>query len=116
MMKAGGSVRLLPRYSVHELAGLIQNQNATIVSLVPTMLVDLIDRYSTNDDLVRGMRQMRAIVLGGAPLEHGLKETVSKLKLPVLTTYGMTETASMVTLLAPGSPPGKSGTSNSVAM
>lgn len=62
------------------------------LSLVPTQLQQLLE--------VRGARAvaatLRAILLGGGPVPTGLLQRARRSGLPVLTTYGMTETASGV--------------------
>jgi o-succinylbenzoate---CoA ligase len=99
MFFAGGSVKILPRYSPQNLYGQINATRVDYISLVPTMLVDLLDLGETHRDLTDNLRRLRAIVLGGAPAGKSLMERAAGLRLPVKTTYGLTETASMVTLL-----------------
>jgi O-succinylbenzoic acid--CoA ligase len=101
MMAAGGSVSILPRYSGRDLARRIRESRIDFVSLVPTMLFDLLRYLPGDKHLLRRLRRMKAIVVGGAASDARLKKRILELDLPVLTTYGMTETASMVTLLDP---------------
>jgi len=44
------------------------------------------------------LNKMRAILVGGAPVEPSLLAEIQKLKVPVYLTYGMTETASHMAL------------------
>ncbi|KAA9327062.1 AMP-binding protein [Hymenobacter busanensis] len=44
------------------------------------------------------LERMRAILIGGAPLDHGLSQQVQALQVPLYHTYGMTETCSHVAL------------------
>ena len=44
---------------------------------------------------------LRSILVGGGPVEKNLLELASKKGLPVIQTYGMTETSSQITTLAP---------------
>jgi len=111
MFAAGGSVKILPRYSPRKLVEQINEREVDYISLVPTMLVDLLDLTEKHRDLVDNLRRLRAIVLGGAPPGKSLMERVADLQLPVKTTYGLTETASMVTLLDQNGIPGKLHTS-----
>ena len=63
---------------------------ATLVSLVPTMLARL---------RVAGLRSapgLRAIVLGGGPIPAGLLDWAAEVGIPVTPVYGMTETASQI--------------------
>jgi O-succinylbenzoic acid--CoA ligase len=59
---------------------------ATITSLVPTQLVTLLDE---GVDLTR----FRVILLGGGAASEELLERARAAKAPVITTYGMSETA-----------------------
>ena len=68
----------------------------TMVSVVPTMLRRLLGagRYSG----------LRAVLVGGGPIPAGLLEEAAEAGLPVLPTYGWTETGGQVATLRPGSP------------
>ena len=65
------------------------------LSLVPTQLSRLIEKAST----VNWLRSLKAIFLGGAPITKPLQTQARALCLPVVPTYGMTETAAMITAL-----------------
>ena len=95
---AGGSVRLLPGFDPQAVAGACKD-DVSMVSVVPTMLRRLVDL----GDL--GEPDLRAVLVGGGPLPSGLLEEASALGLPVLPTYGMTETFGQVATLRPGSEP-----------
>lgn len=73
----------------------IATQNLCL-SLVPTQLERLIGQVSVLDWL----RSLKAIFLGGAPMSLSLQAKTRELRLPVIPTYGMTETAAMVTALS----------------
>ena len=73
------------------------NLTGRLISLVPTQLHRLI----FSDLAVSRLRGSRLILLGGAPLREELAEVVRSGDLPVAPTYGMTESAGAVTLLAP---------------
>ncbi len=64
---------------------------ATIASLVPTQLVALLD-----DPRWRPHPRLRAVLLGGAPATRELLERARGRGVPVLVTYGMTETFGQV--------------------
>jgi O-succinylbenzoic acid--CoA ligase len=70
---------------------------STCLSLVPTQLQRLIDEPQIVDRLMA----LRAIFVGGAALPRELEQRARELKLPLVLTYGMTETAAMVSALAP---------------
>lgn len=63
--------------------------DTTFASLVPTMLRRVIDTEQRFSGL-------RAVLVGGGPLDPGLAAEASAVGLPVVATYGMTEMASQV--------------------
>jgi O-succinylbenzoic acid--CoA ligase len=69
--------------------------DVTFASLVPTMLRRLIDTGQRFNGL-------RAVLVGGGPLDPGLAAEASAAGLPVVATYGMTEMASQVATQRPG--------------
>jgi O-succinylbenzoic acid--CoA ligase len=68
------------------------------VSLVPTQLSRLLDqpdRYGdipTNQDISSPLAGFRSVLLGGAAAPAGLLDAARTAQVPVVTTYGMTET------------------------
>lgn len=68
----------------------IANQGVTLLSVVPTMLRDLLacDRGE--------LSRLRALLVGGASAPLAWLEACDARGIPALTTYGMTETASQV--------------------
>ena len=81
------------------IAETLRSRRITITSLVPTMLHRLLQ---TDPDL-EGSRypELRAILLGGAPASDRLLAEIKKRRLPVLSTYGMTESCSQVVTASP---------------
>jgi O-succinylbenzoic acid--CoA ligase len=71
-----------------ELAKLIEQ--ASLISLVPSLLDALLDIG------FRGHARLRAILLGGAACSPTLARRAHAAGLPLLTSYGLTETASQV--------------------
>ena len=69
--------------------------NSMCLSLVPTQLQRLMAQQRIADRLMT----MRAIFVGGAAVPGAVVERARELKLPVVLSYGMTETAAMVTAL-----------------
>jgi O-succinylbenzoic acid--CoA ligase len=84
------------RFDAARVKGLLEAGEATLVSLVPTMLARLRDA-----GLERAPR-LRGILLGGGPIPAELLDWALAAGLPVMPTYGMTETASQVATAAAG--------------
>ncbi|MBS3904384.1 MAG: AMP-binding protein [Simkania sp.] len=68
------------------------NTTCTHLSLVPTQLYRLLREGSHT------LKKAKVIVVGGAPLSNHLLQKGLEQGLPLYTTWGMTETSSMVTL------------------
>ena len=95
-LSAGGSIRLLPRFETDAVVAALRDRAVTMASLVPTMLHRILER---DPGPYNGLR---AILLGGAPASTELVQRALFAGLPVLQTYGMTETASQVATVEPG--------------
>lgn len=93
----GASVRWLPAFEVGEVVSELR-RGVTIASVVPTMLARIL---AFDDGSYSGLR---AVLVGGGPIPAGLLEQATERGLPVLPTYGMTETCAQVATLRPGSP------------
>lgn len=92
---AGGAVRMLDGFDPVAVAESLA-EDVTMVSVVPTMLRRLL---STQPGPYSGLR---AVLVGGGPIPDGLLEQAQGAGLPVLPTYGMTETFGQVATLRPG--------------
>ncbi len=92
----GTAITLLPKFDEQNVLEAIATQKVTIISLVPTMLQRLLQH-----PLWQNLQKLRAILLGGAPATPELVTQCLNLNLPIMTTYGMTETASQITTLSP---------------
>lgn len=66
------------------------------LSLVPTQL----QRMLAQPTIMNWLGNLRAIFLGGAPMSSDLRARLRKSGLPIVPTYGMTETAAMITALS----------------
>jgi o-succinylbenzoate---CoA ligase len=85
--------QLAARLETHTLCRSFQGW---FISLVPTQLEQLLQ---ANQDA--WLCQFKAVLLGGAPPWPTLLSRSSAQKIPLCLSYGMTETAAMVTALAP---------------
>ena len=88
----GSGVVLHPKFDPKLVSRSLDKDGITITSFVPTMLSEVLD--------ARGGKpldpRVRIIFLGGGPPPFRLVSDVRKRRLPVLLTYGMTETCSQV--------------------
>jgi len=81
-------------FDVDRVAASLEEDRITVVSLVTTMLTRLLDAGAD-------LSGPRAILVGGGPVsEDALEEAIAK-GATVVQTYGLTETCSQVTTLAP---------------
>lgn len=77
----------------------LNQSGATLLSLVPTQLFDLVKAH------LRAPAALRAVVIGGGRLEETLRRDAVKFGWPVLPSYGLTECCSQVaTALNPEKP------------
>jgi o-succinylbenzoate---CoA ligase len=77
----------------------VEEGAVTLLSLVPTMLAKLLSAgWSPPPSL-------RAVLLGGAGAPASLLHLARERRVPVLATYGMTETCGQVTTQVPGATP-----------
>lgn len=85
-------VVVAPAFDAAQLPAWIERERITLVSLVPTMLSLLLDAHP-------GWRPpafLRAVLLGGAAASPRLLQRAAGRGLPVVVTYGCTETCSQV--------------------
>ena len=81
-------------FDVDRAAAALEEDGITVVSVVTTMLTRLLDAGAD-------LSKPRAILVGGGPVpEEPLQEAIAK-GATVVQTYGLTETCSQVTTLAP---------------
>jgi O-succinylbenzoic acid--CoA ligase len=78
----------------------LERHRVTLLSVVPTMMKRLLDVGRPLPP------SLRAILLGGAATPAALLERCAELRLPTLTTYGLTEACSQVTTQRLGTRPG----------
>ena len=93
---AGGAVVVHPTFDARAAAEAMACGGVTVASVVPTMLSRILDAHAGP------YRGVRAVLLGGAPAPPRLVERALDAGLPVLTTYGLTETCSQVATVVPG--------------
>jgi O-succinylbenzoic acid--CoA ligase len=93
---AGSQAIVHERFDVDAVAESLESGEATVVSLVGTMLRRLQQRG------LAGAPALRAALVGGGPVPRDLLEWGASVGLPLLLTYGMTETCSQIATAVPG--------------
>ncbi|MFW6051620.1 MAG: class I adenylate-forming enzyme family protein [Myxococcota bacterium] len=83
------------------LIDVVERRRVTLLSLVPTMLARWLEALGARE----APAHLRAVLLGGAGVPADLLARARDRKLPVLTTYGLTETCGQVTTQRPGTLP-----------
>jgi o-succinylbenzoate---CoA ligase len=86
------------RFDAERVKRVFEAGEATLASLVPTMLVRL------REAGLKTAPNLRAIALGGGPIPAGLLDWAEQQGIPVTPVYGMTETSSQVVAGSPGRP------------
>jgi len=76
---------------------LLAHGESTVLSCVPTMLRALLAQRGD----APAPPTLKAVLLGGGPASSALFDDCARLSVPVLPTYGMTETASQICTRAP---------------
>ena len=95
-LTAGGSIDLIAAFDAIEVAQRLRSGSVSMASFVPTMLHRILEADQGPYDGIKG------VLLGGAPASRDLVERGLAAGLPVLQTYGMTETCSQVSTVEPG--------------
>ena len=86
------AVALAPVFDAARLPDLMQRHRVTLASLVPTMLARVLDEHPKWSPPAH----LRAVLIGGAAAPAKLLERAALRRLPVVITYGCTETCSQV--------------------
>ena len=86
-----------PGFDAARVNAAIDNDGVTIVSVVANMLQRLLDARSDRPFPAT----LRCILLGGGPAPEPLLKRCVAFGVPVVQTYGLTETASQIATLAP---------------
>lgn len=84
------------RFDTDAIGAALMGGTITVVSLVPTTLVRLLDAG------LRDPPRLRCALIGGGPLPPALLDRALEAGVPVSQTYGLTEACSQVTTQRPG--------------
>jgi o-succinylbenzoate---CoA ligase len=90
----GTTAVLMDRFDTEQVANTLVNGDISVVSLVPTQLIRLLEAGA---DLSRP----RALLIGGGPVPPDALRGALERGATVVQTYGLTQTCSQVTTLAP---------------
>ncbi len=80
----------IEKWNPHFFVNECQNYQVTITSLVPTQVFDLVEQN------IQSPKYLRVVFVGGGQLKSDLYLRARKLGWPLLPSYGMTETGSMI--------------------
>ncbi len=94
----GNTVELQEKFQPEEVNAAIHDRGATVVSVVANMLQRMLD---ANGDRPYPP-SLRAILVGGGPTPEALIQRCRRQQVPILLTYGLSETASQVATVRPG--------------
>ncbi len=91
-LAARRTVALAPGFDAAQLPDRIERHRTTLASLVPAMLERMLAAYPD----WRPPEFLRAMLIGGAAAPSALLERAARRRLPIIITYGCTETCSQV--------------------
>ncbi|MEI5993998.1 o-succinylbenzoate--CoA ligase [Candidatus Enterococcus mansonii] len=92
----GCSFRLYPKFDVDVITKELMQGKGTVISVVAVMLQELLQKYPKSGYAP----QFKAMLLGGGPISPKALEECEKYGIPVIQSYGMTETCSQVVALS----------------
>lgn len=93
----GMTVRLVSRFDPQVIDTILRKEPVTTMSVVPYMLKKLLD---LRDQHAGGYnKRFRCMLLGGGPIDRQTLTRCQKYGIPVVQSYGMTETCSQIVAL-----------------
>jgi len=94
----GMEVRLYDKFDAVKVTHDIQNGTVTRISVVSVTLDNILREFEQNGTVAHP--SFKTMLAGGGPVPIDYLERASRCKLPVLQTYGMTETSSQTATLS----------------
>jgi len=91
-LAARRAVALAPSFDAAQLPRWLDQYRVTLLSLVPTMLAQVLEAHPD----WRPPPQLRAVLVGGAPASPTLLARAAERGIPIIITYGCTETCSQI--------------------
>lgn len=89
---ARSAVSLPGKFSPEKFVDLLESQKVTLTSIVPTMLSMILEKFPN----WQPPKTLRSLLVGGSSTSQALKDKAAALGIPMILTYGMTETSSNV--------------------
>ena len=91
-LAARASISVMPKFDARMLPDRITDRRVTLASLVPTMLSRVLEAHPR----WRAPAHLRAILVGGAGASPSLLQRAQERGLPLLPSYGLTETCAQI--------------------
>ena len=88
------TLAISPLFSPASFVEALEHDRVTITSIVPTMLAKIFETYPN----WQAPERLRVLLLGGSSATEKLLQKAHAAHLPIVTTYGMTETCSHVVM------------------
>ncbi|MBT3251978.1 MAG: o-succinylbenzoate--CoA ligase [Candidatus Marinimicrobia bacterium] len=86
----GFNISIAIDFNINKVNQLIYHQDISLISLVPTMM----SRLLQSNNITSLFSSLRLIVIGGGPISDKLLKICRESNLPIMVSYGMTETCS----------------------
>jgi O-succinylbenzoic acid--CoA ligase len=97
----GISIVVYEKFDAVEVNRAICQQGVTIISVVAVMLQRMLDALDAEGRDGRYPSTLRCVLLGGGPAPRPLLEECASRNIPVVQTYGLTESCSQAATLSP---------------
>lgn len=94
----GNAVKLYERFDEEKATNDIVSGNVSHMSVVAVMLERILNKLESSNQ--KASPKFKVMLLGGGPAPKAYIERAQKLGLPILQTYGMTETSSQTATLS----------------
>ncbi|MGO8947518.1 MAG: o-succinylbenzoate--CoA ligase [Ktedonobacterales bacterium] len=97
----GMRVLVYERFDARSINEALRQKQVSIISVVAVMLQRLLSALDSESGTGRYPPSLRCVLLGGGPAPQHLLEECARREIPVVQTYGMTESCSQAVTLAP---------------
>jgi len=97
----GISILVYEKFDASEVNRAIRKEGVTIISVVAVMLQRMLCTLDAEQPDARYPQTLRCVLLGGGPAPRPLLEDCASRNIPVVQTYGLTESCSQAATLSP---------------